>query len=239
MESLNKESLNKPGWVATCLTAVGFFCAGAFYIILSCNTIPHGLRVATKFLPCVMLGIWVLYMRFPDISGWLVTGALFCAALGDLLLEGSGDKWFLMGLGANLIAHILYIVGFTVEFPKLKLLRAVLPYLYIAGLLIVLLPNLEGMMAVAVTVYSLVITAMVWRAAAVIGQSGKIRHDEIIGCIGACLFVVCDTLIAVDTFVVPIPDAPYYIMTSYWLGQWGVAYSIVRLYPGQKREKVL
>lgn len=232
---------NNPSYVAYILTAIGFFCAGAHYIILSIPDETGIIRAVTKTVPCIMLGLWVLYKRFPDTSGWLVTFALIFTAIGDFILEGDGENSFLLGLGANLIAHILYIIGFSVEFKKLKLWRATLPFIYITGLLIVLLPYTRGSMSmsIAVTIYSLAIAAMAWRALAVVGQSGKIHIDEVLGFFGASLFITCDTMIAVENFIAPIKNGCYWIMTSYWIGQWSIAYSIIVLYPGQKRESLL
>ncbi|HRX16634.1 MAG TPA: lysoplasmalogenase, partial [Spirochaetota bacterium] len=156
----------------------------------------------------------------------------------DFLLEGVTETHFLLGIAANMVAHVLYIIGFTVECKRLHTLRAIIPLVYISGLLSILLPNISGFMSWAVAFYAIIIGLMAWRAAAVIGQSGLNRYDEIIGLLGAWLFITCDTLIAVDKFVVQILYAKYWIMTSYWIGQWCIAYSIIILFPGQKRARL-
>lgn len=224
---------NRPTYIAYILTAIGFFCAGAYYVFLSTSGGIEILSTLTKTIPCMMLGTWVLYKRFPDTSGWLVTSALICTAIGDFYLEDNNT--FMLGLGANLIAHILYIIGFSIEYKGLKLQRSILPFVYILGLLAFLYPHIEGTMKIAVTIYGLAIAAMVWRAFAIIGQTGKIRLDEVIGFLGAILFLTCDTLISVEKFIAPIRFGDYWIMTSYWTGQWSIAYSIIILYPGQPR----
>lgn len=229
------DNLQGHAWITTALTATGFFAVGAYYAFISSHGGNKLILDLCKSIPCVMLGLWVLYKRFPDISGWLITAALLCTALGDYLLQQPGDIFFLLGLGANLVAHVLYIAGFTVEYRGLKLLRAVIPFAYILGLILYLAPHISGVMFVAVIVYSLVIASMAWRAAAVIGQSGVVRYDEVIGVIGAWLFIACDSLIAITKFVQPVLYSDYWIMTTYWLGQWAISYSIIKLYPGQQR----
>jgi uncharacterized membrane protein YhhN len=231
------KKISNPTWISSLLTAIGFFGAGAYYAFMSTEGGSQLINNIAKSTPSIMLGLWVLYRRFPDISGWLVTIALICTAIGDFLLEGVTETHFLLGIVANMIAHILYIIGFTVECKKLRITRAIIPLVYISGLLIILLPHITGFLAVAVTLYAIIIGLMAWRAAAVIGQSGDSRYDEIIGLLGAWLFVTCDTLIAIDKFVIPILYAKHWIMTSYWIGQWCIAYSIIVLFPGQKRAR--
>jgi uncharacterized membrane protein YhhN len=43
--------------------------------------------------------------------------------------------------------------------------------------------------------------------------------------VGAVLFGLSDTLIAIDRFRTPFPGAPYAIIILYWAGQAGIAAS--------------
>jgi len=40
---------------------------------------------------------------------------------------------------------------------------------------------------------------------------------------------VSDSLIGIDRFVIKFGAAPYLIILSYWLGQWGIAASVFSL----------
>lgn len=42
--------------------------------------------------------------------------------------------------------------------------------------------------------------------------------------LGAVLFLISDTLIAINKFISPIPYAQIGIMFLYYLGQWGIGY---------------
>jgi uncharacterized membrane protein YhhN len=68
---------------------------------------------------------------------------------------------------------------------------------------------------------------MMWRAAARIGASPRGFCAAAIGLAGALLFAASDTLIALDRFHASIPGARYPIIALYWLGQLGLATSVV------------
>jgi len=42
---------------------------------------------------------------------------------------------------------------------------------------------------------------------------------------GAVAFVFSDSMIGISRFVEPFDAAPYVIILSYWLGQWGITAS--------------
>ncbi|MQU54847.1 lysoplasmalogenase family protein, partial [Pseudomonas sp. FSL R10-1339] len=52
------------------------------------------------------------------------------------------------------------------------------------------------------------------------------KHSAWLAAAGALAFVVSDSLIGIDRFVQPFSAAPYLIILSYWLGQWGIAASV-------------
>jgi uncharacterized membrane protein YhhN len=67
----------------------------------------------------------------------------------------------------------------------------------------------------------LAIGTMMWRAAARWGDHPAAKAAVI----GAILFGLSDTLIAVDRFRTPLPRAPFAIILLYWAGQAGIAAS--------------
>lgn len=140
--------------------------------------------------------------------------ALGASWLGDLALTGDGDVWFLAGLGCFLVAQLLYISGFAPWAARGRLRRTpalALPYLaWWAGLLVVLAPDVGGML-VPVAVYGLALVTMAALATGV----GRLTA------IGAALFVVSDSVIAVTSFTdrFDVPAAGAVIMATYTLGQ--------------------
>lgn len=165
---------------------------------------------------------------------WLLAGLLL-SALGDLILalpdaigpnglgtysrSEMGALCFMAGLGAFLLAHICYIVWFAMLAHRARPAWLVGPVAYSLVFLAFLWPHL-GAMLVPVVVYAGVITAMLWRALAVAADARPILLQP--AAWGALLFVLSDSLIAIDRFVAPLPAAALAIMLTYWSGQCGI-----------------
>ena len=154
---------------------------------------------------------------------WISIGLVFSLA-GDVLLEWSPEL-FVFGLGAFLLGHLAYLVGYlgdSKRFAPVALLLALIgggsmfATLYSAGL---------GGLLIPVALYALVISAMLWRALARTLATGISRRSAWLAALGAALFVVSDSLIGINRFVSPFPEARYLIILTYWLGQWGIAAS--------------
>jgi uncharacterized membrane protein YhhN len=65
---------------------------------------------------------------------------------------------------------------------------------------------------------------MLWRALARLG-TGVPKRSALLAAAGAVAFVFSDSVIGIDRFAMPFKAAPYVIILSYWLGQWGIAAS--------------
>jgi alkenylglycerophosphocholine/alkenylglycerophosphoethanolamine hydrolase len=210
----------KPSRTGPLLAGVGIAAALLFFVALGAN-LPW-LRLATKPLPALVLAAWVaLRCRAP--LGRLTAGGLVLSALGDLLLECG---LFLPGLLAFLAAHVAYVLAFL-SAERRPALGSALPFFaWGLGAFSILRPRL-GPMTVPVAVYVAVISTMMWRAAARLGSAGMPRRAAFVGLAGAVAFGASDTLIAFDRFAQPMPGMRFPIMILYWLGQWGIAASVV------------
>lgn len=177
-------------------------------------------RLWAKPVPAVVLAILVAASgpgRYPR----AIAAGLLLSALGDVLLEFPGR--FVPGLVAFLLAHVAYTTAFLTDERRWRLARAAPFALWLLGAFLWLRPGL-GPMEGPVVVYMLAIGAMMWRAAARVGGP-----DEAPGArtalVGAVLFGLSDTLIAIDRFQAPFPGARYAIILLYWAGQAGIAAS--------------
>lgn len=215
--------------LALALLAAALFGAGVLLDV-------HALRLATKAWPVLALALWVRTAApAGDYRRWVVLGLLASVA-GDLFLEISPRTLFVAGLASFLVAHVLYVVAYASDARALAPLRALPAYGYGALMLLALAPGL-GAMAVPVTLYTLVICTMLWRAGARVGVVD--RASAQLALAGAITFAVSDSMIALGRFGGhllsddvrtgwPLRVA---IMTTYWLGQWGIAASAVRRGP--------
>ncbi len=200
--------------------------AAACYLVGVALPSPS-LRLLTKAVPVLCLAAWVGSRAADPLGRWLAVGLVLSAA-GDLCLEG--DR-FLPGLGAFLLAHVAYALGFFAASRRPALFRALPFALYGAGMYIYLWPLRP--LAVPVLAYTVAICVMMWRAAARIGAPGDTFFAASLGLAGALLFAASDTLIALDRFHASITGAGYPIIMLYWLGQLGIAGSAVARHSGR------
>jgi alkenylglycerophosphocholine/alkenylglycerophosphoethanolamine hydrolase len=153
---------------------------------------------------------------------WAIATGLFLSAIGDVLLGLPGR--FVPGLVAFLFAHVAYTTAFLADDRRLRLLRAVPFLVWLVAAFLWLRPGL-GDTERPVVVYMLAIGAMMWRAAARVEGRDRPRPGAWAALVGAALFGLSDTLIAIDRFRAPIPGARYPIILLYWAGQAGIAAS--------------
>ena len=131
---------------------------------------------------------------------WLAVGLGF-AWLGDVLLMGAGDAFFLGGIAAFLVMQLCYLLAFT-RVPGPGLVRAwrisVVPYALIWVSMNALVSAGVGALRVPVLVYSAVAVLMALAALDLV-----IRVPSAYGwrvAIGALVFVASDAILAMTAF---------------------------------------
>ena len=157
---------------------------------------------------------------------WILCG-LGLSWLGDVLLmfaPDGGEPFFLAGLVSFLLAHLSYLTAFWGRSLGRGLLRDK-PWLIFPFIGYFLLLNTWwweelGGLRTHVILYSMVITAMAISALHLKGQIEEIAWKWLLG--GALLFVVSDTLLAINKFVMPLQGVGFWIMASYILAQYGI-----------------
>ncbi len=161
--------------------------------------------------------------------------ALFLSWLGDifLLADKHSGGWFLFGLAAFLGAHIAYIFFFVrarrlngvTGTPSLAATLAVV--FYSSALFTFIMPFVAKEMIVPVAVYTIVLTTMLISS---IAAFDKISGDKARWCIaGTALFVVSDSILAVNRFAVPFALAPIVVMATYGTAQFLITEGARRL----------
>jgi alkenylglycerophosphocholine hydrolase len=159
--------------------------------------------------------------------------ALAFSSLGDALLDLDPGRFFIDGLLAFLVAHLIYIALFVRNrVPPLKpkgwqltLVAAVLIYSILLSQW--LAPSLGPLMG-PVMLYVCVITAMA--ASAILAGFSK-------PCIysGVILFLISDSILAINKFKSPVPLGGYLIWATYYLAQYGIAIGFLREKLGEKK----
>lgn len=162
---------------------------------------------------------WVLY-------------ALVFSTFGDILLlfARQNATFFLFGLVAFLLAHLFYIKtflhiksikrGYLLDVPLV-----VIPFIFFLLVLMTYLwSGIPFAMKGAVMVYALVITIMALSAFNLWKQVSNTVFYPILA--GALLFMLSDSLIAVNKFGQAVPYAGVLIMATYILGQLGIIWGL-------------
>lgn len=165
---------------------------------------------------------------------WLLLALLF-SWTGDciLLFADKGELYFIFGLVAFLIAHILFIVLFVKQNSENRNFKKPLfwvgfigVFVYLAKMLSLLLPGL-GDLKVAVSVYALTISIML--VMALKGAFNWQNNSKYIVLIGAVFFVTSDSILALNKFNTPIPLATFWIMLTYLMAQFCITFGILKL----------
>ncbi len=199
-------------WVAAVVTA-GCFAADWWAV----GHRRHDVERLAK--PAAMLGLLsvaVLGGAADSTAGWWLVLALLLGLVGDVFLLEDTPSRFVGGLAAFLVGHLAYVASFVavgLDRPALGLLGAVvLLVALVAGRRILPGALAQGgaALAVPVAVYMAVIGAM-----AVLGWA---TGRPLVG-LGASLFVVSDTVLAMGRFVQDRRFTHVVVMVTYHLAQ--------------------
>lgn len=191
----------------------------AAYLILLPRT-PFKGDFALKAFPIWCLAGYVAINGEGAAATWTVIGLLFSSG-GDIALALDRKKYFVVGLSLFLMAHLFYLTAFSQGIATFRVnVWAGLVLIFSLALGSWLFPAL-GKLRGPVLLYMLVITAMGFAAA-----SHPSAFPYLIP--GAFLFILSDSLIAIDKFRRPIPYAHHLIMITYYLGQLGITLALSR-----------
>lgn len=155
------------------------------------------------------------------LAKWILFAMLF-SMLGDVLLlfADRNELFFLLGLSSFLLAHIFYIIFFyrvkVIEKVQSKGWPLAVVAVYYAGLIWLLAPYLKDM-KVPVLVYGIVISTMFMLAMHMLYISNKIAGKWMMT--GALLFVVSDSVLALNKFYQLFDMAGVIIMLTYGAAQ--------------------
>ncbi len=186
--------------------------------------------------PLIMVSLMIYYALAAGQRSYVFMAAmLFCWA-GDVLLmfQNTVPYCFLLGLGAFLIGHLLYIMAYLQHrsedtgagFLPTQKIRYAMPFLLAGtGLLTVLYPNLASLLW-PVVAYAAVLVTMVIVALFRYGRTSIASFGLVFG--GAVLFMISDSLLAMNKFHAPIHLGGLLIMATYCLAQGLIAEGMLK-----------
>lgn len=146
----------------------------------------------------------------------LLMAGLAFSLVGDVFLMFPGR--FISGLVFFLLAHLCYIALFRQGVPWLPRRGALAATLGLGiAMYALLFGGLGPVLKVAVAAYVVVIAVMAAQAigrAIVLGDAGSTAVA-----IGAGFFMLSDSLLALNLFLRPIPMAPLWVLSTYYVAQ--------------------
>lgn len=184
--------------------------------------------IAKPLIMTVMGSYYVTSMRYQDssLSRPVLIAVLF-SFLGDvaLLFQQLGSQYFMLGLGSFLLAHIGYILAYDqhkntrtgTPLLGVQKFRFAFPIILAGTGLITILYSHLGDLKIPVIIYSLVLIVMVLKALFRFGYTNSRSFWLVF--VGALLFMISDSLIAITKFLSGFELAGFAIMTTYMLAQ--------------------
>lgn len=155
--------------------------------------------------------------------------ALLFSLAGDVLLMFTdiSASFFLSGLVAFLLAHIMYIIVFLDKknSKKIALIFITVLLIYAIGIFYLLKDGL-GDMLIPVIVYMLVILTMILTSTMRKGNVSNKSYNLVF--IGAIFFVISDSFLAINKFYQPVPLSKIIIMSTYSLAQYLIVLGLLK-----------
>lgn len=212
-----------------------------FFLVALLNLAGYGFSIdvlanLSKPFLMILLSIYLYLSVIPQKSGkviYISLGALVFSWLGDnfLMFSSIAPAYFMLGLGSFLIAQVFYVIVFQmIRFGNKKGISLV-TLIWIAVVLIysidiwVQLKPFLGNYMIPVTAYLIVISIMAMSAAS---RFGKTNTGSFLLCYtGALLFMISDTVIAINKWHHLIVNERLIVMTTYILAQWMIINGII------------
>ena len=191
-----------------------------YFIYLGLILLDLDLDIFLKPILIPLLILFVLVQR-PQQFLPLIVGALVFSTLGDVFLLSDAELFFMLGLGSFFIAHILYCWIFSAALRREFAFKVNLwPLSIILTYLIVFLGYLWaslGELLIPVVAYAFIISTMLFLAWT--WHLSAQKKSTFIILMGALLFVVSDSLLAISLFKSSFYMDHFWVMLTYLAAQ--------------------
>ncbi|MCC5816296.1 MAG: lysoplasmalogenase [Leptospira sp.] len=202
----------------------------AMVYIASMNYVPYAGHPYVKALPIIFLAgllFWNYFRNGLNTRAHFLFGAgLILSSIGDISLATIIPNAFVIGLGFFLLAHVVYILGFS-QLPKVRFVSRkglISGILVFGGIMAFLILPITGDFLIPVAIYLIVITTM--------GCFAILQRLSFLPfALGAFIFMVSDSIIALNKFWESVPYASLWIMTTYYIAQGLLARGILSVSP--------
>ncbi|WP_276366534.1 lysoplasmalogenase [Chryseolinea sp. H1M3-3] len=205
--------------------ALALFFAVSIGELISSIIDSRELHIVCKPLLMITLGLYYFFNAGQKSAVVLLAILLSFAGDTTLMFESVNPVFFMVGLGSFLIAHIFYIIAYRQHQDQaeenalkgIQKMRLAFPVvLWGTGLVVVLFPTL-GDLKIPVMIYALAMMVMVLNAVFRFGRTQQASFWLVFG--GSALFMLSDSLLAINKFFKPVNGAHIWVMVTYILAQ--------------------
>ncbi len=209
---------------------VFFLVAAAEIIIQLLNLQEYNAFIKPLIVPSLM----AFYFQNVISRNKLFVLALFFCWAGDvfLLFDHLNELYFMGGLGSFLIAHILLIflygnlkLNLGKGFSGPQKARFSFPIILAGtGLIVILYPTLGGL-KIPVIIYALALMIMVLQSVYRYGFTSSQSFWNV--CIGALLFMLSDSILAINKFFQPVTNAGILVIATYMAALYFIVQGVI------------
>ncbi|WKV12070.1 lysoplasmalogenase [Marivirga harenae] len=188
--------------------------------------------------PLLMIALLIYFWDKSDSrkdEKWVsfVTLALAFSWIGDIMLLFAFKHFmfFFAGISAFLVAHIAYIIAYrraTFQ-DKLNFSWSFFPVIvvaYLALMAYLILPYIDSVIQVPITLYAIILALMIVVAWFRKNQTTDDSFQLVV--LGAALFTISDSVLAINRFSHTIPYAGVAVMSTYIIAQWLIVNGLLK-----------
>ncbi len=204
----------------------------SFYYTFFIESISDSFILVFKLIPMILIIFLAFLSQSKNAIAYktLVIIALIFCAFGDYTLQ-----WFIIGLSCFLVGHIFYIRAFLSSSEKITPLWMKLLLLIYGGSMMIwisitLYNSNQSILSILVCAYIIVILTM--------GLT-SFKTGSIYASIGAILFIISDSILAINKFISPIEYSHQLIMLTYYAAQIFIALSIANYSKSQSKSATM
>jgi uncharacterized membrane protein YhhN len=208
-----------------------------FFIIVLLELISGNIESLSQFhyftkpliLTSLIVFFWSKSKHLPKAVRNITLLALIFSLTGDILLMfvDKAANFFIGGLVAFLLAHIMYILTFVKKRNKTinPLFIIITLLIYATGIFYIIKDGL-GDMKIPVLLYLIVILTMVVMAALRKGKVSNKSYNLVV--VGVLFFMISDSVLSINKFYLSFASAGLIIMFTYALAQYLIVMGILK-----------
>lgn len=205
------------------ITSIFFLMVAILHVFGILNS--DKLAVLTK--PLIITSLVIVYLVSVKKPNFWYVSALFFSFWGDVLLIFKND-FFVFGLASFLLAHIFYIkitASMLQQISTKKIILVSMPFvLFVIAFISLIKDNLANFF-IPVILYAVVIST--FGTIALLNYLKEKSTSNLWLCLGAIIFIISDSLIALNKFYEPKYYYSICIMITYIVAQYLICKAII------------